>query len=79
MEFEQTFRQCTIIQAGSFEQCGYHSFIIAFFHQPGDILPGNASASCIEIVIKSKILDTGKECLFKLGCRFVIISRKELE
>ena len=31
VEFEQPFRKCTVIQSGRFEQCGYHSFIIAFF------------------------------------------------
>ena len=79
MEFEQTFRQCAVIQSGCFEQGGYHCFIVAVFDQSGNIFSVDTLAGYIQVVIESKILDSVEECLFELGCRPVIVGGQELE
>ena len=66
MEFEQTFRKCSVVESGSFEKCIYYGFVITFFHQPRNIFSGCTLTSYIQVVIESKILDSVEECLLKL-------------
>ena len=79
VEFQQTFRQCTVIQSCSFKQCSNYGFIVSLRHQRRNIFSRHLLTGSIQIIIESKFFNLFKECLFKFSFRSIIISSEKFE
>ena len=79
VEFQQTFRQCTVIQSCSFKQCSNYGFIVSFRHQRRNIFSGHLLTGSIQIIIESEFFNLFKECLFKFSFGGIIISSEKFE
>ena len=79
VELQQALRQCTIIQAGSFQQIGNDGLVLTFFKQSIDGLACIVHTSSIQVVEEGETMDVVKEFFLKVCSRNIIIRTQKFE
>ena len=79
VEFQQSLRQCPIVQAGSFQQLGYDRFVILLRHQSVNILSRIIHTSRIQVIIECEAMNMIEKLLLEISLRSIVISPQEFE
>ena len=72
VEFQQTFRQCAVVEAVLAEQRVHHGLVCAVGEQGWNILAVQAEAGSVEVGVESRFIDIIEKRLFKIALRRVV-------
>ena len=79
MEEQQSLGQLTIVKALGFKQIGNHVLVASSLNQLAYAKSGIGLALGKKLLLESKLVDIVEEVLLKVGCRNVVVGRKESE
>ena len=73
MEQQQALGQLSVVQSLSLQHIGGNSLVVALGDECLDALAIVLLAGCIELLVKSKLLDVVKIFLLEIRCRHVVV------
>ena len=79
VEEQQALRQLSVVKAPRLEHIGNNSLVVAGSNKGCDVLALILYASCVKLIIESKLLYVVEEFLFEVSTRFVIVSAEKSE
>ena len=79
VEEQQALRQLSVVKAPRLEHIGNNSLVVAGSNKGSNVLALILYASCVKLIIESKLLYVVEEFLFEVSTWFVIVSAEKSE